>query len=526
MPDPKLQSLTYDLTAKVATATEALQGARTTVQEWRLAMETLLTRYHLAAAMLGLDKGSLSEAEMKVVTRTLESQLSYLAEFAKEIEASGEWNPAWNARAQMYAEAVGASWWHGSTHLLPLPSVPKDGTCITTPESRVTTARGLIPIKDVVVGDLVLTHRHRWRKAIHTMQNPNYDKSGAMIKGTFGNTVGFTTDHRLFTTVGWNNIIDIDNNQLSVYNIPLEGSKYHAKKFYLPNLWGSKRPKSGRVSKLWDVSQSKSTVGRLKFSRKINDFYRGSQYENAAGLCRAFRRDSMAVQSRWESLQLLLGRWSQALYLSVSVAMGSSLWGDTRGSSNPSYQRGLHRRSLREFRMHKPERTCGRASRKTTAIYPSAGIATHTRQRTKLPAMWGAFSHTYQGKEQQILLAGLLSFIYVTHISLGVRDLWERIYRKQGTWETPEILFTGLLPESTTLYDLEVEEDHSFVVEGIVAHNCQCLSNCQCRWEINQLEGEGNYDCHWRLGGTKHCQTCEVRAGEWNPLQVRGGMLQ
>jgi len=36
-----------------------------------------------------------------------------------------------------------------------------------------------------------------------------------------------------------------------------------------------------------------------------------------------------------------------------------------------------------------------------------------------------------------------------------------------------------MLPNSKTLYDLTVEDDHSFIVEGIVAHN----SNCGCSLE-------------------------------------------
>lgn len=54
----------------------------------------------------------------------------------------------------------------------------------------------------------------------------------------------------------------------------------------------------------------------------------------------------------------------------------------------------------------------------------------------------------------------------------------------------------------------------------------QCLTNCKCGWEVQQLEGEENYDCYWRLGGVeRHCQTCPQRAEEWAPLRVRGGEL-
>lgn len=54
----------------------------------------------------------------------------------------------------------------------------------------------------------------------------------------------------------------------------------------------------------------------------------------------------------------------------------------------------------------------------------------------------------------------------------------------------------------------------------------QCLTNCKCGWDIQQLDGDENYDCYWRMGATeRHCQTCPQRAQEWAPLQIRGGEL-
>ena len=55
----------------------------------------------------------------------------------------------------------------------------------------------------------------------------------------------------------------------------------------------------------------------------------------------------------------------------------------------------------------------------------------------------------------------------------------------------------------------------------------QCLSRCRCAWDISVIDEEnGDYDCYWRLGVSKNnCQTCQVRAGDWSPLQIRGGVL-
>lgn len=54
----------------------------------------------------------------------------------------------------------------------------------------------------------------------------------------------------------------------------------------------------------------------------------------------------------------------------------------------------------------------------------------------------------------------------------------------------------------------------------------QCLTRCRCSWVINQLDGDGNWDCYWTMGAKEHCQTCRERADLWAPLRIRGGELQ
>jgi len=54
----------------------------------------------------------------------------------------------------------------------------------------------------------------------------------------------------------------------------------------------------------------------------------------------------------------------------------------------------------------------------------------------------------------------------------------------------------------------------------------QCKTNCNCSWRIDVLEGEGNANAYWLLGGSDHCQTCSQRAEDWAPIQIRDGDLQ
>jgi len=84
---------------------------------------------------------------------------------------------------------------------------------------------------------------------------------------------------------------------------------------------------------------------------------------------------------------------------------------------------------------------------------------------------------------------------------------------------TPEIAEMRLLPKNAPVYDITVEDDHSFVIEGMVSHN----TNCQCTWEFEAVEENGavvGIDAYWVLGVSEHCGSCVENAAKWNPLHL------
>lgn len=55
----------------------------------------------------------------------------------------------------------------------------------------------------------------------------------------------------------------------------------------------------------------------------------------------------------------------------------------------------------------------------------------------------------------------------------------------------------------------------------------QCVTNCRCAWRIEWLDRDaGDADCYWELSPVEHCQTCLVRARDWNPYRIRGWEAQ
>lgn len=97
--------------------------------------------------------------------------------------------------------------------------------------------------------------------------------------------------------------------------------------------------------------------------------------------------------------------------------------------------------------------------------------------------------------------------------------LFVYIGRDQPKQEKPEISFNRILPPGTKVYDIMVEDDHSFVIEGLVSHN----TNCACSWEFDDVEENGEIvavDAFWVLGAAEHCPDCLDNAAKWNPLRV------
>lgn len=83
-----------------------------------------------------------------------------------------------------------------------------------------------------------------------------------------------------------------------------------------------------------------------------------------------------------------------------------------------------------------------------------------------------------------------------------------------------------LLPPGTAVYDLTVEEDHSFIIEGFVAHN----TSCRCSWRFEELhDDEGNvigWNCYWEMINDKGtCPDCIENAAKWNPLSIAVGEI-
>lgn len=130
---PELRPLIGRFVADATGFMLALESGTLTTAEWRKVMAEALARYHMAAMMVGMGSTELTPELLQLVENTVDVQVSFLDNFARVINASPEFNPAWVSRAQMYAESPISSWSEGDMvkqtgRIWAVPAMPGQGT--------------------------------------------------------------------------------------------------------------------------------------------------------------------------------------------------------------------------------------------------------------------------------------------------------------------------------------------------------------------------------------------------------------
>ena len=135
-----------------------------------------------------------------------------------------------SARSQMYMNSAREAYERANMRasgVADLPAYPGDGSticlCLTSPESKVLTIRGWVALLDIEVGEMVLTHRGRWRPVTALLVKPSapYHRE-TILTGPNGRSVRATHNHLWYTTEGWKNSTALDNSSLLCYNTSKE----------------------------------------------------------------------------------------------------------------------------------------------------------------------------------------------------------------------------------------------------------------------------------------------------------------
>lgn len=439
----------------------------------------------------------------------LADQYRFLGPFAQEI-ADGNLTEAQIAqRSRMYINSAreAASRANMRARGWPeLPAHPGDGStvclCITTPESRVLTSTGWRPIGIIEAGERVLTHRGRWRKVLHSVVKESQPEHRQVwIQGPTGEMIGCTDTHEWLTRQGWMNAIDIDSACETLYHVGREVLHGTETLSYLRGSpWKQKQARYVHEMRQVDVGmpmrkeerlpgeampvlqqqpQSQKAMGREPSQDYGWDSCR--EFEATHAVQRFERGHELADQGRRAQVDVVLGtRREQAHGLSLSVDLAHQERSDPARLCCASYRPRCIERQSGELALDGLQSPCATARRD---LQGGSGAAHLPYVRRLLPQA-----------------------------------------RAQGP--SKQVLFGGLLPRGTTLYDIVVDEDHSYIVEGLVSHN----TNCACHWTGERQDRL--WDFVWHLDfEAEHCTSDEIdaqgrprgcieRAALWDPLVI------
>ena len=220
-------------------------------------------------------------------------------------------------------------------------------------------------------------------------------------------------------------------------------------------------------------------------------------------------------------LHPLLGRGREAFCVSFPLGVGKGQWTNTGRFCNTPQGQGRYQRFLGELRVEgkaRPPQTawgdyakrvipCGERVPELWEGFFGMAIQTAGGQGEVLlnslcqprKKAWSdvclsgvqynfypAKFRSREGKEQRPHHSFLLTDLLQKAQDEGNKDPCVRLLQKEiystGKRNTKVevgqvLLLQGVLAAGSALYDLTVEEDHSFVVSGMVLHN----SNCRCR---------------------------------------------
>lgn len=128
-----LEALLTRLGGRVESLMNQLTTGDLSLSAWQAAMTHALTVHSTAAYLAGRKSKTLTAEQRSALAERVATQVSYLKGFTADLAAAEMIGPAEQARAQLYAQSIKASYWAGRTRDLPLPAMPGDGStaCLT-----------------------------------------------------------------------------------------------------------------------------------------------------------------------------------------------------------------------------------------------------------------------------------------------------------------------------------------------------------------------------------------------------------
>lgn len=482
----------------------AAQQSEINVAAWKEEMRQAIKDEHIRQYLSTKPRDAMTQADWGRIGGLLNEQYRYLDGFANDVAAGRLTEAQIEARSRMYMRSARQGFetanreikqdagytevrWVVNHALENCPDclrwgrqgwqriednpyngcVPGQGCticlCITTPWSRVLTRNGWKPMWHVAVGDLVLTHRGIFEPVTGVSVKPSYGRQEGFIRGPTGRWVGCTTDHLWYTANGWVPLGDIGNTPLWMYNgVTSTTGENHGEMSQMRSddeksyrfmqgmsecmrMRGFKGFSGEAMQAMCGEYQGREAMGKPGNTRQ-NDGRITQISPGASDHIRGFvSRYSMATARGRTLLDLVLD-WRQEAYdLPLSVGLGVSQRPDSRRGGYPPQEWRCNRRPYRELRAD------GFIERP------------HAISRRARPGLGPLAASPSARMDMQNMRRNVPTILAQTRRRLSRAD----------------ILLAGLLAPGQAIYDLEVAGAHSFVIEGLAAHN----TNCGCHLE-------------------------------------------
>jgi intein/homing endonuclease len=366
-------------------------------------------------------------------------------------------------------------------------------TLCVHPESRVATRRGYIPISQVKVGDEVLTHQSRWRKVTQVFEN-QYEGSIYKFRAANSCNMGgwFTEGHPVYAA-------PVETyqygNRYTVKEKTRQDFGWHAVESLKPR-WRLKRPvfssdgwpapqpmvlKGIEVGEMviaggrWpgvQAPRAKAVPREVKLTKefmRLVGLYLSEGHTNRNHIGFSFHKEE-------EDLQLFV---KEQL---IKMTDGAAHFNEFVNDDNNSIQIMLGMKPLVDFF------TENFGSGSMDARFPMEwfGLDQSLLKSLWLGLMEGDGDHqgTYAGRRytttsetlayQVMELGRMLGKSISMHKEKdreGVAPVW-RIHENERQDTTPSLTALVQVHYQGPVFNLEVEEDTSYVVEGFAVHNC------------------------------------------------------
>jgi hypothetical protein len=474
-----LASLMTDLKDGAVTPKEFEKQARPLVsQNFRQAFE--------------LGRGSkATEGDEEWLKRAVDSEVGYARDLAGQVAKGSEITP--DARANRYAAALDGVSWNGKVESMPDDTVIHWRLgCLTSNSFTVITLHDIVPLEQVEIGALVLTHEGRFRKVLAKPVNRSTENHRyAVLVAEGGVLVGLTDDHRILTARGWVTAREVAGGKDKGWSASgnLSGVRKEGGQA-IDQVQGVLFQDSREEASAWAGGRS---GGRFQ-ARRIRSI-----------LCADLDRQTVDASSP-SSLDMGEGERQTALGETdpscerglLGRPIGEPGADDEGGAQQGSPYWGEVGKGLAELEGWKDDWNLRALRGEVRGIRPSGRQA-----EILLDGMQGQGGDCFQGsdidlramqsgvqqdhredrvgtekrEQKKFLLSRLLEgsearcFDGDPVVRLLQEDLLSLAVEDREVEIGDVVLLASVLESGQALYDLTIDEDHSFVIEGMIIHN-------------------------------------------------------